>query len=93
MISEKDGLKKVWFDEWLLPVAANWRPPEDGGTRQSAATPAKIKEGLEHSRFGTRNSDFGLAQPGLSANAFGSDGAQEPAASHGGLLPWRASPL
>ena len=65
----KDGLK-VWFDEWELPVAA---PREsaadlsDGQTRQKEVGGAltrhryteKIEEGLEHSRFGFRDSDFG----------------------------------
>jgi len=36
----------------------------------------KIEEGLEHSKFGFRISDFGFAQPGMSANAFGSNWAQ-----------------
>ena len=57
----KDGLK-VWFDKWVLK-------PGD-------SIPAKIEEGLEHSKFGFRISDFGFAQPGMSANAFGSDWAQ-----------------
>ena len=52
----QDGLK-VWFDECVLK-------PGD-------SIPAKIEEGLEHSNFGFRISDFGLAQPGLSANVFG----------------------
>jgi hypothetical protein len=46
----KDGLK-VWFDEWVLK-------PGD-------SIPAKIEEGLEHSTFGFRISDFGFAQPGM----------------------------
>ena len=37
---------KVWFDEWVLK-------PGD-------SIPAKIEEGLEHSKFGLRTSDFGL---------------------------------
>jgi hypothetical protein len=57
----KDGLK-VWFDEWEIK-------PGD-------STPAKVEEGLEHSQFGFRNSECGFAQPGMSANAFGSDWAQ-----------------
>ena len=57
----KDGLK-VWFDEWVL--------------KAGDSIPAKIEEGLEHSKFGFRISDFGFAQPGMSANAFGSDWAQ-----------------
>jgi hypothetical protein len=48
----KDGLK-VWFDEWVLK-------PGD-------SIPAKIEEGLEHSR---------VLVLCLSANAFGSDWAQ-----------------
>ena len=47
-----DGLK-VWFDEWVLK-------PGD-------STPAKIEEGLEHSR---------VLVLCMSANAFGSDWAQ-----------------
>ena len=56
----KDGLK-VWFDEWELK-------PGD-------SIPSKIEEGLEDPEFGTRNSEFGMAQPGMSANPFGSDPA------------------
>jgi hypothetical protein len=67
-----DGLR-VWFDEWELkpevPLAR--RMGEGSGVRA-----AKIEEGLEQSKFGTRNSEFGIAQPGMSANAFGSDWAQ-----------------
>ena len=48
----KDGLK-VWFDEWVLK-------PGD-------SIPAKIEEGLEHSR---------VLVLGMSASAFGSDWAQ-----------------
>ena len=48
----KDGLK-VWFDEWVLK-------PGD-------SIPAKIEEGLEHSR---------VLVLCMSANAFGSDWAQ-----------------
>ena len=51
---------RVWLDEWVLK-------PGD-------SIPAKIEEGLLH--FGIRISDFGLAHPGMSANAFGSDWAQ-----------------
>jgi len=54
----EDGLK-VWFDEWVIE-------PGD-------SIPAKIEEGLEPPNFGFRISDFGFAQPGMSANAFGSD--------------------
>ena len=53
-----DGLK-VWFDEWVLK-------PGD-------SIPAKIEDGLEHSEFGFRISDFGFAKPCMSANAFCSD--------------------
>jgi hypothetical protein len=56
-----DGLK-VWLDEWEIK-------PGD-------SIPAKIEEGLEHPDFGSRISDLGFAQPGVSANAFGSDWAQ-----------------
>jgi hypothetical protein len=48
----KDGLK-VWFDEWVIE-------PDD-------SIPAKIEEGLEHSR---------VLVLCMSANAFGSDWAQ-----------------
>ena len=79
----KDGLK-VWpvapkrprvggFDEWVLKpgdsIPAKIDPPaliSFGGTG----------EGLEPSYFGFRTSDFGFAQPGMSAQAFGSDWAQ-----------------
>jgi hypothetical protein len=62
----QDGLK-VWFDEWVLK-------PGD-------RIPAKIEEGLERSRVlplahrmgeGARRAGEGC----MSANAFGSDGAQ-----------------
>ncbi len=56
-----DGLR-VWFDEWVL--------------KAGDSIPAKIEEGLEHSTLGFRISEFGLAKPGMSANAFGSDWAQ-----------------
>ncbi len=36
---------KVWFDEWELPVAADWRPPGEGGPPPRAPTAAKIEEG------------------------------------------------
>src|SRR5487761_2482542 len=40
--------------------------------------------------FGFRNSDFGIAQPGMSAHAFGSDWAQLEAGTCGrGNLPFR----
>ena len=48
----KDGLK-VWFDEWVL--------------KAGDSIPAKIEEGLEHSR---------MLVLCMSANAFGSDWAQ-----------------
>jgi hypothetical protein len=48
----KDGLK-VWFDEWAI--------------KPSDSIPAKIEEGLEHSR---------VLLLCMSANAFGSDWAQ-----------------
>jgi hypothetical protein len=79
----KDGLR-VWpcppkppgeggFDEWEVkpevPLAR--RMGEGSGVRA-----AKIEEGLGHSKLGTRNAEFGIAQPGMSANAFGSDSAQ-----------------
>jgi hypothetical protein len=35
-----------------------------------------FQDETEHSTFGLRTSDFGIAQPGMSANAFGSDWAQ-----------------
>jgi hypothetical protein len=78
----KDGLK-VWFDEWVLPVASVYDRPGEDRRSQSAATAAKIEEGLEHSRV--------LARPAvaparrrmlcMSANAFGSDWAACPAAA------------
>jgi len=62
----KDGLK-VWFDEWVLPVASVYDRQGEGGRSQSAATAAKIEKGLEHSR---------VLVLCMSANAFGSDWAQ-----------------
>src|SRR5271169_3499124 len=65
----KDGLK-VWFDEWVLK-------PGD-------SIPAKIEEGLEHSR------KLVLC---MSASAFGSDRAQlEVGACRRGTLPFRDPP-
>jgi hypothetical protein len=62
----QDGLK-VWFDEWVLK-------PGD-------SLPAKIEEGLEHSR---------VLVLCMSANAFGSDWAQLEAGTCGrGNLPFR----
>ena len=67
---------KVSFDEWVLK-------PGD-------SIPAKIEEGLDHSKFGLRISDFGFAQPCMSAKAFGSDWAQLEAGTGGrGNLPFR----
>ena len=67
-----DGLT-VWFDEWVLKpgdsIPAKIDPPSP---RSCGAT----REGLEHSNFGLRTSDFGFAQPGMSAQAFASDWAQ-----------------
>ena len=81
-----DGLK-VWFDEWVLKagdcIPANSDLPS---LRRSGET----WEGLEPSNFGFRTSDFGFAQPGMSANAFGSDWAQLEAGTCGrGTLPFR----
>ena len=56
----KDGLKVLWFDEWVL--------------KAGDSILAKIEEGLL--QFDTRNSAFGLPRLCLSANAFGSDWAQ-----------------
>jgi hypothetical protein len=71
----KDELK-VWFDEWEIK-------PGD-------SIPAKIEEGLEHSQFGFRISDFRNAQPSMSANAFGSDWAQlEAGTCESDNLPFR----
>ena len=68
----QDGLK-VRFDEWVLKpgdsIPAKIAPPSlrsDGGAG----------EGRQHSNFGLRISDFGFAQPGMSAQAFASDWAQ-----------------
>ena len=61
-----DGVK-VWFDEWVLK-------PGD-------SIPAKIEEGLEHSR---------VLVLCMSANAFGSDWAQLESGTRGrGNLPFR----
>jgi hypothetical protein len=75
----KDGVK-VWFDEWVLK-------PGD-------SIPAKIEEGLEHSRVlplahrmgeGARRAGEGC----MSANAFGSDWAQLESGTCGrGNLPF-----
>jgi hypothetical protein len=66
----QDGLK-VWFDEWELPSPAGagegGRRPGEGRGAQADNIPAKIEEGLEHSRVQV------LCR---SAQAFGSDWAQ-----------------
>jgi hypothetical protein len=65
----KDGLK-VWFDEWIpSPAGAGegGRRPGEGRGAKAHSIPAKIKEGLEHSR---------VLVLCMSANAFGSDWAQ-----------------
>ncbi len=62
----QDGLK-AWFDEWKLPVASVYDRRGRERRSQSAATAAKIEEGLERSR------ELVLC---MSANAFGSDWAQ-----------------
>ena len=66
----RDGLK-VWFDEWECPSPAGagegGRRPGEGRGAQAASIPAKIEEGLEHSR---------VLVLCMSANAFGSDWAQ-----------------
>jgi len=87
----KDGLR-VWFDEWVLKpgdqssefgssrresARTSARTDQSMSGLTSAATrEEKIEEGLEQFKFGTRNSELGIAQPGMSANAFGSDWAQ-----------------
>jgi len=85
-----DGLK-VWFDEWIpSPAGAGegGRRPGEGRGAEGDSIPAKIEEG--HSQFGFRISDSGFAQPGMSANAFGSDWAQLEAGTRGrGNLPFR----
>jgi hypothetical protein len=45
----QDGLK-VWFDEWEPPVASAYDRRGEGCHAQSAATAARIEDGLEHSR-------------------------------------------
>ena len=72
----KDGLK-VWFDEWEIANAEGAKRESVSELEPSAFSLQPLLEhGLEHSKFGTRNSEFGIAQPGMSANAFGSDWAQ-----------------
>ena len=53
-----DGVK-VWPDEWEIPVASVYDRRGEGRRSQSAATAAKIEEGLEHSRL--------LARPAIAA--------------------------
>jgi hypothetical protein len=55
--------------------------PGEGRGAEADSIPAKIEAGLEHSNFGFPISDFRFAQPGMSANAFGSDRARQPALS------------
>ena len=66
----QDGLK-VWFDEWECPSPAGagegGRRPGEGRGAKADSIPAKIEEGLEHSR---------VLVLCMSANAFGSDWAQ-----------------
>ena len=62
----QDGLK-VWFDEWEIPVASVSDRRDDSRRSESAATAAKIEEGLEHSR---------VLVLCMSANAFGLDWVQ-----------------
>jgi len=64
---------RLRFDEWELPVASVYDRQGKDRRSQSAAT-AKIEEAPFHLRF--RNSEFGFTQPGMSAQAFGSDWAQ-----------------
>jgi hypothetical protein len=67
-----DGLK-VWFDEWVLKsgdsIPAKIDPP-------SLRSYGGIEEGLEGSKCRMRNAECRIVQPGMSANAFGSDWAQ-----------------
>jgi sugar phosphate isomerase/epimerase len=62
----KDGLK-VWFDEWVL--------------KPSDSIPAKIEEGLEHSR---------VLVLCMSANAFGSGWAQLACPAVASARRWKA---
>jgi len=61
----KDGLR-VWFDEWEFPspAGAGEGARRAGAGRGAESIPAKIEEGLEHSR---------VLVLCMSANAFGSD--------------------
>ena len=61
----------LWFDEWVLKPGDYLSSGERARVRAS-----QVEERLVHSEFGFRISDFGFAQPGMSANAFGSDWAQ-----------------
>ena len=40
----------MWFDAWEIPVESVYDRRGEAGRSQSAATMAKIEEGLEHSR-------------------------------------------
>ena len=61
------------FHEWVLKPADSIPAKMDPlSLRRSGET----WEGLEPSNFGLRTSDFGFAQPGMSANAFGSGWAR-----------------
>ena len=72
---------KVWFDEWEIPVASVYDRRAKDRRSQSAATAAKIEEGLEHSH---------VLVLCMSANAFGSEWAQLEAGTCGrGNLPFR----
>ena len=88
----QDGLK-VWFDEWVLPVAASRKSAanssagsarqeqENGGALPRRRYAEKIEAGLEHSR---------VLVLCMSAQAFGSDWAQLEAGTCGrGNLPFR----
>ena len=56
----KDGLK-VWFDEWVLKPGESIPPKIDPPSLRGYGGTG---EGLEHSQFGFRVSDFGFEQPG-----------------------------
>ncbi len=79
-----DGLK-VWFDEWEAPSPAGagegGRRPGEGRVAHADGIPAKIEDGLEHSRVlplaHRMGEDARRAGEGcMSANAFTSDCAQ-----------------
>ena len=78
-----DGLN-VWFDEWIpSPAGAGegGRRPGEGRGAEADSIPAKIEEGLEHSR---------VLVLCMSANAIGSDWAHLEAGTCGrGNLPFR----